>query len=136
DEELPRLVLIAGTLQPTPRWALSLADLRAEIQNARHRANMQTLAAIAERGRAIARTNAEIADTRLATWREQQASQDRVHRATIESILEVHDWRGRDGSAIAVPHTYDHVFQDGLGNLILSDDPNYDPTADTSLRTR
>jgi hypothetical protein len=73
---------------------------------------------------------------RMSTWRKEQASSASIHRATVNSINEVHDYQSRDGHSIPIDHSYDRVFQDGTGRLILTNDPSYDPNADTKLRSR
>ncbi|HMQ21814.1 MAG TPA: hypothetical protein PKE00_04945, partial [Planctomycetota bacterium] len=90
---------------------------------------------MSESSRSLAKTYSDISDSQMASWKRQQADKDAGHRAFTNSILEVHDYKSRDGDSIQLSNHYDRVFQDPLGNVILTNDVNYDPTGDTSLRT-
>lgn len=135
DGELAQLVSIANTLRPTPRWSICSAQLQQELSAIRHKGNMDRLRIIGENSRRIAQTNSEISDMQMASWRRQQAESDAGHRAFVNGIHEVHDYKSRDGFSLSLSHNYDRVFQDALGNVILTNDTSYDPTADTNLKT-
>lgn len=101
-----------------------------------HQTTMMTLEAMAERGCIISNPNAQIADMRMASWQKVQAAIGRAHRAIVDPILEVRDKRTRERRTIPIEHPHDRVFEDPLGNRILTNDKSYDPTGDTRLRTR
>lgn len=88
---------------------------------------------IRKRGEMLARSRAELSDIQMKTWRDQQASQDRVQRATIDSIRGAHDFRAADGEVHTVTNHYDRAFVNPNGNLILTNDPNYRPQGDASV---
>ncbi len=123
---------ISGSLRPTPRWSISLNQLVAEISKMKHRSRMNDIKAFGERAKLIAKTNSEISDSQMKSWWKQQASSDSIQRASINGIAEVHDYTSRDGVPISLDNSYDRVFQDSLGNLILTNDTNTDPTVSDS----
>ena len=63
----------------------------------------------------------------------QQASHDRQHRRFVDSIREVEQWQGADGSTFEVPLIYDKVYSDGEGGIIASTRPLIDTTGLTRL---
>jgi hypothetical protein len=130
DAALPTLLTLAGTLEESPRWSQAVADLRDRIAQIRHEGNMRILREMARRSEIMAQTNAELSDQQMASWRQRQESGDALHRATVNSIVGVHDYRTPDGGSIAADNGYDRVFQDKLGNVVMTNDPSYDPNAD------
>jgi|ETNmetMinimDraft_15_1059895.scaffolds.fasta_scaffold109491_2 hypothetical protein len=70
---------------------------------------------------------------RMRQWRSDQASNDRVQKATVNSTLDVHDYQSRDGHEIQLDNSYDRVFQDVGGNLIMTNDLSYNPSTDPKL---
>ena len=127
DAAMPQLVTLARSLRETPQWSISLQDLRAKIAEIQHRGAMDRLEIIRRSGEQIAKNNREISDMQMRSWRSRQDFEDRVHKAVTKSIR---DWRATDGSSIAVDHAFGQVFQDPSGNLILTNDPSYDPRRD------
>ncbi|MGE3881292.1 MAG: hypothetical protein AB7I19_19690, partial [Planctomycetota bacterium] len=75
----------------------------------------------------------EISDMNMAAWRSQQDSMDRVHRARIDAIGERQDFRSADGDTHTVTNHFDRAFKDPKGSIILTNDPNYRPAADSSV---
>ncbi len=135
DARAKDLCMISGTFQPTPRWGICSSELQQKLSAIRHKGNMDRLRIMSESSRSLAKTYSDISDSQMASWKRQQADKDAGHRAFTNSILEVHDYKSRDGDSIQLSNHYDRVFQDPLGNVILTNDVNYDPTGDTSLRT-
>ena len=133
DAALPTMVAIAGSLRETPQWSTALHQLKMRIQQIKHEGNMAVLREMGRRSQIQAANNAQLSDMQMASWREQQASSDRLHRATINSIVGVEDYKTPGGSSIAVDNNYDRVFQDRLGNVIMTNDPGYDPSADQNV---
>lgn len=134
-QKFPGMRKIADTLRPTPQWALSYNQLRTEISRIRHQGRMKAIAAFGERARLIAKTNSQISEMQMASWRKQQAARERIQKATVNSIHEVHDYTSRSGAQIPINHSYSRVFEDPLGNLIMTNDPSYDPRTDPKLET-
>ena len=135
DKRVKDLTMLSMTLQPTPRWGICSGKLQQQLSAIRHKGNMDRLRIMQNSGREIARINSEISDSQMASWKRQQADRDAGHRAYTNSVLEVHDFKSRDGDSIQLSNAYDRVFQDPLGNVILTNDASYDPTTDMGLKT-
>lgn len=132
---LAMMFQVASSLRETPRWSICRTKLLQEIARIRHRGAMERSRIMAESAQRIARTNNEISDSQMASWRRQQSMRDGGHKRTINGIAEVHDYRTRDGLTVPLDHGYDRVFEDRLGNIILTNDANFDPSTDPSMRT-
>ncbi len=135
SSRLPQLAMIAGTLKETPRWNLSLQKLRMELSKIQHKQNMFDIKQFSERARLIAKNNATISDSQYASWKKQQASRDRIQKSTINSILDVKDYKLPGGGTISIDSGYDRVFRDSLGNMVLTNNPSYEIGLDKSLTT-
>lgn len=133
DARLPLLLVIAGSTREAPRWSAAVAELRLELSKQRtEQLRIQT----AEMGRQIAAkaaATAQLADDRLRSWRQQQDSLDRVHKANVQSLGEVHDFRDAEGHTHTVTNHFDRAFRDPDDNLILTNDPNYRPAGDPAV---
>ncbi len=132
---LATMFQVAGSLRETPRWSICRTKLLQQIARIRHRGAMERSRIMAESARQIAQTNSDISDSQMASWRRQQSMRDGGHKRTINGIAEVHDYRTRDGLTVPLDHGYDRVFEDRLGNIILTNDTNFDPSTDPSMRT-
>lgn len=133
DDRVATLLMLAGSLRETPRWSAAIAELKLRLAEARTRSMQIDFDEIRKRGEMLARSRAELSDIQMKTWRDQQASQDRVQRATIDSIRGAHDFRAADGEVHTVTNHYDRAFVNPNGNLILTNDPNYRPQGDASV---
>ncbi|MCB9892213.1 MAG: hypothetical protein H6833_11235 [Planctomycetes bacterium] len=135
EKRVKDLTMLSMTLQPTPRWGIVSGKLQQQLSAIRHKGNMDRLRIMQNSSREVARINSEITDSQMASWKRQQADRDAGHRAYTNSILEVNDFKSRDGDSIQLSNAYDRVFQDPLGNVILTNDASYDPTTDMGLKT-
>lgn len=133
DASLKTMLALAGTVRETARWSTMVHELRMRLQQIRHEGNMAVLREMGKRSQIAAQTSSQLSDMQMASWRKQQESSDRMHRATVNSIVGVEDYRTTDGNAIALDNRFDRVFQDGIGNVILTNDVSYDPNADRNL---
>jgi hypothetical protein len=136
DARLPELNAVATTLKPTPRWSISVTDLRMQISRIKHQGRMDQIRSMGDTARKIANINSQISDQRMASWRKQQDSSHRIQRKVVNSIHGVHDYRTSDGRNLSFDHNYRNVFEDPAGNLVMSTDPSFDPRQDPNLGTR
>jgi hypothetical protein len=119
EANMPLLMSIANSVRPTPGWAKMKAD---------HAAKMNQIAAkgFADRAAIIADTNREINKIINDGYRQRQASNDRSAYEYIKAIREVEDFQGpNDSSPVQLPHHYQHVYSNGAGEYILTNDANY-----------
>jgi len=130
EDRLPTLWMLAGGLRDTPRWGAAVAEIRLKILEARTQGMRAGLVEIRRRGETLAASRADLSAQQMQSWQQRQDSLDKVHKATIDSIRGVHDFRDGDGKVHTVTNHYDRAFVNGNGNVILTNDPNYRPTAD------
>lgn len=135
EGEFKSLLAIAASLRETPRWSICHAQLMQQISRIRHKGHMDRMRSMRQMSQQIAKTNSDISDSQMASWRRQQAMKDEGHRKSVNGALEVHDYKSRDGYSIGLDHSYDRAFQDSLGNIILTNDVGFDPTTDPNLKT-
>jgi hypothetical protein len=133
EEERGVLTAVLGSLRETPQWSTARHELAMKIARIRHEGNMQRIRDMGEFARSQARQNSELSDAQMAAWRDRQASQDRIHKQTIHGIREVNEWNSANGGTLTVDMNYQRVFEDPLGNVVMTNDPSYDPGTDPSL---
>lgn len=120
EQARPRLMEIYGTFRHVPRWWVQMMELRSEIIAQRHRDVMD---AIRRRGQMYD----QMSDAQFRAYKEKTASEDRAQAQRIQSIYEVQDYRDRDGTLVELSIHPKHVFSDGRGNLILTNNYNDRP---------
>jgi len=127
DAAMPLLMTIANSLRPTPQWAKMKADHVAKM-------NQINAQGAAERSRIIAESNRQISRIITEGYEQRQASMDRSHRQTINAIREVDDFRAPgSNTTVQLPHHYNHVYTNGNGEYILTDDAHYNPNRDPTI---
>ena len=143
------LANMKSSYRTNPQWkeAIDGYVLRMrQQQNAIHHQRMQAIAAqTAANARAHAQRMADISaqgaastqrfeqrmadmDRSMRSWETQQASQDRMHTAFVQSIREVDTWQGSDGK-VELSSGYGQAWSRGDGSYILSNTPSFDPRA-------
>lgn len=127
ESSMPLMMAIANSVQPTPQWTKMKSD---------HIAKMNQIAAkgAADRSRIIADSNREISRIITEGYESRMASQDESHRKFINAIRDVEEYKdpSRD-YPVHLPNNYDHVYSNGNGEYILSNDVNYDPNRDQNI---
>lgn len=127
DAKMPLMMTIANSVRMTPQWQQMKAD---------HIAKMGQIDAkgAADRSRIIAESNREISRIINDGYKERMATMDETHRKVINSIRGVEDYAapGSD-TRVQLPNNYDHVFSNGNGEYILTNDSLYNPNADSNL---
>jgi hypothetical protein len=127
EQAMPLLMAIANSVQPTPQWAKMKADHVAAM-------NRIALKGAADRSRIIAQANAEINQIIREGFEQRQAAQDRTHEKFINAIREVENYTVPGSSTqVQLPNSYKHVFANGNGEYILTNDALYNPNADQNV---
>jgi hypothetical protein len=130
EANMPLLLSIANSLQPTAEWAKMKLD---------HSAKMNQIAAkgAADRAKIIADSNREISKMIVDGYNARSESQDRTHASFIKAIREVEDYTvpGSD-TKVQLPHYYDHVYTNGNGDYILTNDSNFNPNVDPAFKDK
>jgi hypothetical protein len=120
DAQRPELLNVAGTLRPTPEWHVHSQAVIAE--NSRRRAQ-DTWRAIRERGRQISK----LSDDQYAKYKKDMSAGDAAQRTRVNGIYETDDFTDTDGNVVNLPMHYRHVFSDGKGNYVLSNNSQDKP---------
>lgn len=116
----PQLLAIAGTLEMEPRWWNQMMQLRSLLIQKKHQ---DAMAEIRRRGEMYNR----ISDEQFASWKRWNASDNEAQRQRIQGIYEVQDYRDLNGQSVELPFHHKHVFSDGQGNYLLTNDYNTKP---------
>ncbi|MBC8107508.1 MAG: hypothetical protein H7Z14_13025 [Anaerolineae bacterium] len=130
DANMPLLMSIANSARPTPKWAQMKAD---------HSAKMNQIAAkgAADRSAIIANSHREIMKMIVDGDRNRQASNDRSAYNFIKTIREVEDFQGpNDSTPVQLPHHYQHVYSNGAGEYIMTNDSLYNPNTDPLVNNK
>jgi hypothetical protein len=116
DAYAPVVYAVVGSLRPTPRWFAAKTRTLNMLAQQRHR---NAMALIRQSGQRQSDAN----DAQMASWRRQQAMQDRGHKMLVNSIGEVEDYAVPGGGTVNLPSFYDHVYQTKQGDYLLSEQP-------------
>lgn len=120
DAHRLELLSVAGTLRPTPQWHVHSQAVIAENSRRRSEAIWQ---AIRERGRQIT----QMSEDDYAKYRKDMAAGDAQQRQRVNGIYETDDFKDTDGNVVNLPMHYQHVFSDGKGNYVLSNNSQDKP---------
>lgn len=131
EGSMPLLLAIVNSVQVTPQWAQMRAELQAKLAGIALEGARKANQAALERSRIMSRTNAEINDIITKGWNDRQAIQDQTHRKVIQSIRGTEDYTlPGGGGGVELPNTYQHVYTNGNGEYLLTNDGLYDPNTD------
>ena len=128
DARLPTLLVVAASVRETPQWSTAITKMRLEIAQARAAGRQAAF----EQAQANARRTAssDISDMQMDSWRRRQDSMDRMQKASVDAIHETQDFRRADGTTWTVSNQYSRAFSNAGGQVVLTNDPSFDPGAD------
>jgi hypothetical protein len=116
----PQLIAIAGTRRMVPKWWNQMMQLRGEIMRVKAKN-------INEEIRRRGQMSDQMSDAQFAAWKRSDAQDSEVQRKRLQGIYEVQDYRDLDGNPVELPFHHKHVFSDGQGNYVLTNDYNSKP---------
>ena len=116
------LLKVANTVRPTPQWHVQSQALIAEMSRQRTANNWEI---IRRRGQQIGKAS----DADYAKYKKDMSGGDAAQRQRVNSIRETDDFRDTTGSIVNLPMHYNHVFSDGKGNYVLSNNSQDKPGA-------
>jgi hypothetical protein len=119
DAQRTTLLNVASTIRPTPQWYTHSQAIIAD--NSRKRAE-RVWESIRERGRQIN----QISDADYTKYKTDMHSGEE-QRKRINGIYETDDFKDSDGSVVNLPMHYQHVFSDGKGHYVLSNNSQDKP---------
>ena len=114
------LLNVANSLRPTPQWHIQSQAVIAEMSRRRAANNWELIKA---RGREISR----VSDADYAKYKKDMSGGDEAQRTRINGIYETDDFKDTNGTIVNLPMHYSHVFSDGKGNYVLSDNSQDKP---------
>ncbi len=120
---LPTLMAIASSVRPTPQWLKMKTDHMRALNRIAAEGAAQRAGIVAEASREVSRILAE-------GWEARTASSDGSHARLINSIREVETFGGSGGESVQLPSGYDHVYSNGGGEYLLTNDALFDPNID------
>jgi hypothetical protein len=124
DRLTPLLSTVVNTVRPTPEWYGGYRYVQQLFQNRMQ----QGIAAAGDLSRHIAQNSEEIRRMFADSYRERQASQDRIARSWSEAIRGVETYRDPyAGSAVELPSGYRDVWVSRRGEYLLSNQAGFDP---------
>jgi hypothetical protein len=83
---------------------------------------------IGELSRYLSRTSNEISDMMMQAYENRQAAHDRISTNFSQMIRGVDEWVDpTSGVHTELPSGYDNAWVNGLGEYVLSENPNYNP---------
>jgi hypothetical protein len=113
--------MLRKSARPNPQWLALMAQHNAKMSQI-------NIKGARDRSRIITQTGEEIRQIQNESWRNQNASQDRMQRETIESIRGVETYNDPyHGGTVELDNSYKHAWQLNDGSYVLSDDPSFEP---------
>jgi len=82
----------------------------------------------------ISQTSNEIRESSMQSWQERSAAHDRIaddFSQTLRGVEEYYDPASQE--RVELPLGYEGAWSNGLGDYIVTEDPNYNPNADLDL---
>lgn len=124
EASMPLLMVIANSVRMTPEWEKMKNDHIARM-------NQITAKGAADRTRIIAESNREISRIIQDGYEQRSRTMDDTHRKVINTIREVDDFNDPErGGTVQLPHHYDHVYSNGKGDYLLTNDSLFNPNTD------
>ena len=119
---------IMASHRTNPVWSAAKEKFLTELGQREHRQNMERIRLVGEQSKAYAQAQSAASDQRMRDWENRQASQDKSHKAFVQTIREVTTWKDGD-SSVELTAGYDQAWSRGDGSYILSNSPSFDPSA-------
>ena len=102
-------------------------------QMAGHKQRMNEIKSFGEQNTRNFNARSAANDMRHNSWRANQASSDKMFQKTINNINEVSTYRDESGNTYEVDGYHNQVYSNGNGEVITTDDYNYNPNSDTNV---
>lgn len=111
---------ILNNLRVNPQWQ----QVEAKWWSQKVRAGNEAL-------RASSQANSSIGDMLYDSWKRRQNMQDAAHSNAVNGIWEVQPWESASGDTVLLNQNYDHAWELGNGNIVLTNDANFNPMQST-----
>lgn len=113
EKDKPELYAVCQTVRTTPGWFL---QSQAIIREASQRRSAEIWETIKKRGQQI---NNRLSDAEYRAYKN-TVNSDAAQRTRIKTIWETDDFRDTNGEIVNLPMHYKHVFSDGNGKYVLT----------------
>jgi hypothetical protein len=124
DAQLPLMMTVAKSCQPTQQWSAMRAEHLAKMANI-------ALKGAADRSAIVSQSAREVNAIITRGFDERQANTDRVYRDVSNSFRGVDDYTvPGSGASVQLPNNYSYVYSNGNGTYVLTNDAGYNPNAD------
>ena len=122
--------VILRSIRVNPQWYARCAQISQYlIQN-----QIQRIHNIGQLSHQISRMHSEISNDMLNQFYQRQEVYDRVATQFSENIRGVESYYDpHKGFNVELPNTYAHAWANGLGEYVLTDDPNFNPAVGSNL---
>lgn len=98
------------------------------------RRQIQQIRSVGELSRIISQTHNEISDMMMQSYNERQGVYDRVAENFSQHIRGVDEYYDPvEEKPVELPAGYGHAWVNGLGEYVVSDDPNYNPNIGSNM---
>lgn len=102
-------------------------------QMAGHQQRMNDIRSFGEQNTRNFNARSAAMDAQHNNWRANQASSDRMHQKAINNIREVSTYQDNFGNTYEVDGYHNQVYSNGNGEIITTDDYNYNPNRDNNV---
>ncbi len=113
DQVKPQLVAIQSTMRPVAKWWVQMFKVRGEIMRVRAEQRMEE---IRRRGKMYD----QMSDAEYAKYKESMKGSDQAQKDRVDTIYERQEYTDTDGSIVTLPIHYNHIFSDGNGNYVMT----------------
>ena len=138
DQLKPISDIMVQSLEMNPEWNQRLAALLTQRQqqtaaNQQQQAERQNEQFNAIESRISAQTAAN--DAQHASYWQHSADLERQSDREADVQREVSPWRTSDGGSVKLPNQYGHAWEGADGEIIMSNDAQYNPNSDGNTHT-
>jgi hypothetical protein len=122
----PTLMTVAQSIRQTPRYTMAIMEMWRNINEIRRRGFQERMKIIAKSNEDLRRIHGEIYDNKTA-------AREKANRDFIDTITDIDRFTASDGTKLALPNHYEHYFRNERGEIVVSNDPNFDPRPGSTL---
>jgi hypothetical protein len=129
DEQASLYQSIVSSFRINPQWFSRYNQVVEYLI----RQQIRRISNVGELSRIISRTHNDVSDMMMETYNDRQKVYDRLSENFSQSIRGVDEYYSPvDERGVELPAGHNEGWVNGLGEYILSDDPNYDPNVNSN----
>jgi hypothetical protein len=129
--QLDQLNRVMQTIVTSVQVNLQWFNKYTQLCQVLHQIQMQRIKTAGRISQIISQTHNEINDMIHQTWQNRQASEDRIHKQWTQTIRGVEEYYNPvERRPVELPSGYREAWINGLGEYILTDNPNLNPNVE------